>query len=52
MNEQTFLLLRGLIRHAEEIERALDAGAVAVTTSDKKLWRKFQNNIDDSRDPI
>lgn len=42
----------GLIRHAEEIERALDAGAVAVTTSDKKLWRKFQNNIDDSRDSI
>lgn len=36
----------GLIREEAEIIAALSAGAVAVTTSDKKIWHNLQNILD------
>lgn len=33
----------GFIRTEEEVEQALKAGAVAVTTSNTKLWKKYEN---------
>jgi glycerol uptake operon antiterminator len=33
----------GLIRTVEEVERALAAGAVAVTTSNKELWKHYED---------
>lgn len=35
----------GLIRSKEDVEDALDAGAEAVTTSRKSLWRHFTLNL-------
>lgn len=34
----------GLIRSADEVERAVAAGAAAVTTSNTALWRQFQHH--------
>ena len=36
----------GLIRSDEQITRAIEAGAVAITTSNKELWKRFQKNVD------
>ena len=36
----------GLIRADAQIERAIQAGAVAITTSNKELWKRFQKKID------
>lgn len=33
------IITGGLIRGMEEVETAIDAGAVAVTTSDRNLWK-------------
>lgn len=33
----------GFIRTEEDVEQALKAGAVAVTTSNTKLWKKYEN---------
>ena len=35
------IIAGGLIRSAEDVERALAAGALAVTTSNTKLWERF-----------
>lgn len=32
----------GLVRSEEHLQRALNAGAIAVTTSRKELWERFQ----------
>lgn len=32
----------GFIRTEEDVEQALKAGAVAVTTSNTKLWKKYE----------
>ncbi|MEW9670555.1 glycerol-3-phosphate responsive antiterminator [Ammoniphilus sp. 3BR4] len=34
----------GFIRTAEDVERALRAGAKAITTSNRELWKHYQNN--------
>lgn len=36
----------GLIRKEHEILAAIEAGAVAVTTSDKKVWSNYQKMLD------
>ena len=36
----------GLIRSNEQITLAIEAGAVAVTTSNKELWKRFQKKVD------
>jgi len=36
----------GLIRSVEDVERALSAGASAVTTSDRSLWKHFESRIE------
>ena len=36
----------GLIRSEDQITRAIEAGAVAVTTSNKELWKRFQKTVD------
>ncbi|MCG8395977.1 glycerol-3-phosphate responsive antiterminator [Bacillus atrophaeus] len=33
----------GFIRTEQDVEQALKAGATAVTTSDTKLWKKYEN---------
>ncbi|PSA96785.1 glycerol-3-phosphate responsive antiterminator GlpP [Bacillus atrophaeus] len=33
----------GFIRTEQDVEQALNAGATAVTTSDTKLWKKYEN---------
>lgn len=33
----------GLIRTVDDVERALTAGAVAVTTSNKELWKHYES---------
>ncbi|MCY8976305.1 glycerol-3-phosphate responsive antiterminator [Bacillus atrophaeus] len=33
----------GFIRTEQDVEQALKAGATAVTTSDAKLWKKYEN---------
>ncbi|MCY8475118.1 glycerol-3-phosphate responsive antiterminator GlpP [Bacillus halotolerans] len=33
----------GFIRTEQDVEQALKAGAVAVTTSNTKLWKKYEN---------
>ncbi|MCY7788690.1 glycerol uptake operon antiterminator GlpP [Bacillus inaquosorum] len=33
----------GFIRTEEDVEQALKAGAVAVTTSNTRLWKKYEN---------
>ncbi|QIW79183.1 glycerol uptake operon antiterminator GlpP [Bacillus tequilensis] len=33
----------GFIRTEEDVEQALKAGAVAVTTSNTKLWKRYEN---------
>ncbi|MEC1652217.1 glycerol uptake operon antiterminator GlpP [Bacillus vallismortis] len=38
----------GFIRTEEDVERALKAGAVAVTTSKTKLWKKYENLLTES----
>ncbi|PJY99789.1 MULTISPECIES: glycerol uptake operon antiterminator GlpP [Bacillus] len=38
----------GFIRTEEDVERALKAGAVAVTTSNTKLWKKYENFLTES----
>lgn len=38
------LIAGGLIRTSEDTEKALAAGAVAVTTSKRELWTQFQPN--------
>lgn len=35
----------GLIRSVEDVQSALDAGAEAVTTSRKNLWKAFSKNL-------
>lgn len=35
------LFAGGLIRSPEDVEKALQAGATAITTSDKKLWAHY-----------
>lgn len=39
---QTPVITGGLIRSTEHIEQAISAGAIAITTSDKKLWENFK----------
>ncbi|QPA32937.1 glycerol-3-phosphate responsive antiterminator [Thermaerobacillus caldiproteolyticus] len=34
----------GFIRTVDDVERALEAGAVAVTTSNKELWKYYEIN--------
>jgi len=36
----------GLIRTDEQIEQAFAAGAIAITTSNKELWKRFQKVVD------
>lgn len=36
----------GFIRTEEDVEQALKAGAVAVTTSNTKLWKKYEKLFD------
>ncbi|MFH0348613.1 MAG: glycerol uptake operon antiterminator GlpP [Bacillota bacterium] len=38
----------GFIRTEEDVERALKAGALAVTTSNTKLWKKYENFLTES----
>ncbi|MCY9209038.1 glycerol uptake operon antiterminator GlpP [Bacillus subtilis] len=38
----------GFIRTEEDVEKALKAGAVAVTTSNTKLWKKYENFLTES----
>ncbi|MDL5613276.1 glycerol uptake operon antiterminator GlpP [Bacillus halotolerans] len=38
----------GFIRTEQDVEQALKAGAVAVTTSDTKLWKKYENFLTES----
>lgn len=38
----------GFIRTEEDVEQALKAGAVAVTTSNAKLWEKYENFLTES----
>ncbi|AXC52209.1 glycerol uptake operon antiterminator GlpP [Bacillus subtilis] len=38
----------GFIRKEEDVEQALKAGAVAVTTSNTKLWKKYENFLTES----
>ncbi|MEC1543370.1 glycerol uptake operon antiterminator GlpP [Bacillus halotolerans] len=38
----------GFIRTEQDVERALKAGAVAVTTSNTKLWKKYENFLTES----
>ncbi|MED1541654.1 glycerol uptake operon antiterminator GlpP [Bacillus inaquosorum] len=38
----------GFIRTEEDVEQALKAGAVAVTTSNTKLWNKYENFLTES----
>ncbi|MBE1868424.1 glycerol uptake operon antiterminator GlpP [Bacillus subtilis] len=38
----------GFIRTEEDVEQALKAGAVAVTTSNAKLWKKYENFLTES----
>ncbi|MGG3137186.1 glycerol uptake operon antiterminator GlpP [Bacillus subtilis] len=38
----------GFIRTEEDVEQALKAGAVAVTTSNTKLWKKYENFLTES----
>lgn len=39
----------GLIRLVNDVEQALAAGASAVTTSDKALWKHYENDENGSR---
>ncbi len=36
------ILAGGFIRTVADVERALEAGATAITTSKKELWKHFQ----------
>lgn len=36
----------GLVRTEAQITRAFEAGAVAITTSNRELWKRFQKNVD------
>lgn len=38
----------GFIRTEEDVEQALKAGAVAVTTSNTKSWKKYENFLTES----
>ncbi|MCY8137843.1 glycerol uptake operon antiterminator GlpP [Bacillus inaquosorum] len=38
----------GFIRTEEDVEQALKAGAVAVTTSNTRLWKKYENFLTES----
>ncbi|WP_370957286.1 glycerol uptake operon antiterminator GlpP [Bacillus subtilis] len=38
----------GFIRTEEDVEQALKAGAVAVTTSNTKLWKKYEKFLTES----
>ncbi|BEV38443.1 glycerol-3-phosphate responsive antiterminator GlpP [Bacillus sp. A053] len=38
----------GFIRTEEDVEQALKAGAVAVTTSNTKLWKEYENFLTES----
>lgn len=40
---KTPVITGGLIRSATQIEQAIEAGAVAITTSDKNLWEISKN---------
>lgn len=42
----TPIITGGLIRTDEQIKRAIEAGAVAITTSNKELWKRFQKSVD------
>ncbi|MCY8702865.1 glycerol uptake operon antiterminator GlpP [Bacillus inaquosorum] len=37
------IIAGGFIRTEEDVEQALKAGAVAVTTSNTRLWKKYEN---------
>ena len=36
------ILAGGFIRTVEDVERALNAGATAITTSKRELWKHYQ----------
>jgi glycerol uptake operon antiterminator len=36
------ILAGGLIRTVNDVERALEAGATAITTSNKELWKQYE----------
>lgn len=38
----------GFIRTEQDVEQALKAGAVAVTTSNTKLWKRYENFLTES----
>lgn len=40
------IITGGLVRSEEQITRAFEAGAVAITTSNKELWKRFQKTVD------
>lgn len=50
IKEKTGILIfaGGFIRTEEDVEQALKAGAVAVTTSNTKLWKKYENFLTES----
>lgn len=39
------IIAGGLIRTEEEVDAAISAGAIAVTTSDRQLWKKQKKEI-------
>ena len=36
------ILAGGFIRTVDDVERALNAGATAITTSKRELWKHYQ----------
>lgn len=49
MNTRTGIpiLAGGFIRTVEDVEKALEAGATAITTSKKELWKYYGKNYSD-----
>ncbi|GGG15901.1 glycerol uptake operon antiterminator regulatory protein [Lysinibacillus alkalisoli] len=43
---KTPVITGGLIRSVEHMEQALAAGAIAITTSSKKLWKASKKEVD------
>ncbi len=49
------ILAGGFIRTVEDVERALNAGATAITTSKRELWKHYQKsdeNVNFSLTPL
>ncbi len=39
------ILAGGFIRTVDDVERALNAGATAITTSKRELWKHYQKKV-------